>query len=113
MFSLCRLVVTLAVFWLSAVASYAASLCACARTQMILPFSNMQKQGFENKLAEMVGQELQRPIEFVWWPPRARFKEKWLKANRCDLVMGTTTSSDHLLTTEPYYRSRLCIRLAA
>ena len=72
---------------------------------MILPFSNMQKQGFENKLAEMVADELQRPIEFAWWPPRARFKEKWLKANRCDLVMGTTASSDDLLTTRPYYRS--------
>ena len=70
-----------------------------------LPFSNMQMQGFENKLAEMVGQELQRPVELVWWPPRARFMEKWLKANRCDLVMGTTSSSDELLTTRPYYRS--------
>lgn len=70
-----------------------------------LPFSNMQKQGFENELAEMVGQELQRPIEFVWWPPRARFVEKWVKANRCDVVMGTTSSSALFETTKPYYRS--------
>lgn len=70
-----------------------------------LPFSNMQQQGFENELAKMVGQDLQRDIQFLWWPPRARFMEKWLKAQRCDLVMGTTTDSDLLETTNPYYRS--------
>ncbi len=104
MFSVFRFVAILPAL-VSAVVSYAATPLRVCSDPNDLPFSNTEKQGFENKLAEMVGQELQRPIEFVWWPPRARFKEKWLKANRCDLVMGTTSSSDDLLTTRPYYRS--------
>lgn len=105
MSSLCRRVVTLVMFLAVAVASYAVQPLRVCSDPNDLPFSNVQQQGFENKLAEMAGQELRQPIEFVWWPPRARFMEKWLKANRCDLVMGTITSSDQLLTTEPYYRS--------
>jgi mxaJ protein len=70
-----------------------------------LPFSNVQQQGFENELARMVGHDLQREVQFLWWPPRARFREKWLKAQRCDLVMGTTAGSEQLETTRPYYRS--------
>ncbi len=100
-----RSAVTLAMLLAAAMLSYAATPLRVCSDPNDLPFSNMQKQGFENKLAEMVADDLQRPIEFAWWPPRARFKEKWLKANRCDLVMGTTASSDDLLTTRPYYRS--------
>ncbi len=101
----CRFAGTVAMLVAALMASWAATPLRVCSDPNDLPFSNMQKQGFENKLAEMVGDELQRPVEFAWWPPRARFKEKWLKANRCDLVMGTTAASDDLLTTQPYYRS--------
>jgi len=103
MYSVFRAVILLSVLLATSLAA-AAPLRVCSDPND-LPFSNMQKQGFENKLAEMVGEGLQRPINFVWWPPRQRFMEKWLKANRCDLVMGTTTDSELLETTQPYYRS--------
>jgi quinoprotein dehydrogenase-associated probable ABC transporter substrate-binding protein len=70
-----------------------------------LPFSNMRQQGFENVLAQMVGHDLHRPIQFVWWPQQAEFRERWLKAGMCDLVMSATPGSDFLTTTQPYYRS--------
>jgi mxaJ protein len=70
-----------------------------------LPFSNMQEQGFENVLAHMVARDLHRGIQFVWWPARARFVEKRLKAQMCDLVMGITSSFDLMVPTRPYYRS--------
>jgi quinoprotein dehydrogenase-associated probable ABC transporter substrate-binding protein len=70
-----------------------------------LPFSNMQQQGFENALAQMVGRDLHRQIKFVWWPQRARFMEKRLKARTCDVLMGVASSFDLMLTTRPYYRS--------
>jgi mxaJ protein len=70
-----------------------------------LPFSNMRGQGFENALARMVGADLHRQIEFVWWPQRAEFQERWLKKNMCDMVMATAASSDLLTATRPYYRS--------
>ncbi len=70
-----------------------------------LPFSNGQQQGFENVLAHMVAHDLQRDIQFVWWPQRARFVEKRLKAQTCDLVMSVTSSFDLMMPTRPYYRS--------
>lgn len=105
MFSHSRSVMTLAMLVASVAVSYAATPLRVCSDPNDLPFSNMEKQGFENKLAEMVGEDLKVPIELAWWPPRARFREKWLKANRCDVVMGTTSSSEDLLTTRPYYRS--------
>ena len=70
-----------------------------------LPFSNMRQQGFENVLAHMVAHDLHRHIQFVWWPQRAEFVEKRLKAQTCDLVMGITSSFDLMVPTRPYYRS--------
>lgn len=105
MSSASRMVSTLVMLLATAAATYAAQPLRVCSDPNDLPFSNMQKQGFENKLAEMAGQELHRPIDFVWWPQQARFKEKWLKANRCDLVMGTTSGAELLETTRPYYRS--------
>ncbi len=32
-----------------------------------MPFSNAKKEGFENALAEMIGQGLNKKVEFVFW----------------------------------------------
>lgn len=72
-----------------------------------LPFSNHAEQGFENKLAHMLAQSLDRPLRFVWWAQGKEFLRDTLNAHRCDVVMGLPTD-DHeygVLTTEPYYRS--------
>lgn len=70
-----------------------------------LPFSNMQRQGFENALAQMVGHDLGRQIQFVWWPQQSEFMERRLKAGMCDLLMGVNSSFDLMTTTRPYYQS--------
>lgn len=72
-----------------------------------LPFSNQAEQGFENKLAQMLGQSLGKPVQFVWWAEGKTFLRDTLNAGKCDLVMGLPTD-DHqygVLTTQPYYRS--------
>ncbi len=96
-------VITVLLGWLAAWAS-APPLQVCADPSN-LPFSNIHEQGFENVLARMVARDLHRDIQFVWWPQRARFMEKWLKAQRCDLVMGIPSKFDLLMPTRPYYRS--------
>jgi mxaJ protein len=71
-----------------------------------LPFSNKAEQGFENKLAQMVGQSLGRPVQFVWEMQGDNFLRS-VYESKCDVVMGLPTD-DHawgVLTTEPYYRS--------
>ncbi|MCP9231965.1 substrate-binding domain-containing protein [Mesorhizobium sp. LMG 17147] len=70
-----------------------------------MPFSNAARQGFENKIAELVGRELGATISYTWWAQRRGFVRNTLKAGLCDLVPGTPTNLEMLRTTAPYYRS--------
>ncbi len=68
-----------------------------------LPFSNQKQEGFENKIANLVGQELSLPVRYVWFPQVVGFVRNTLGAGRCDLVMGTVAGDDIMQTTTPYY----------
>jgi mxaJ protein len=70
-----------------------------------LPYSNRDGQGFENKLAELIGRELGRPVENVWWQDPRYFIRDLLDKGLCDVVMGVDADDPRLLTSEPYYRS--------
>ncbi len=70
-----------------------------------LPFSNEQREGFENKLAELVAHDLGRTVAYTWWAQRRGFVRKTLKEGQCDLVMGVPAHYDLVETTRPYYRS--------
>ncbi|HEX2780410.1 MAG TPA: substrate-binding domain-containing protein [Gemmatimonadaceae bacterium] len=70
-----------------------------------LPFSNARGEGFENKLASLVGSELGARVEYVWWAQRRGFIRNTLRAHECDVVMGVPTSFELALPTRPYYRS--------
>lgn len=68
-----------------------------------LPFSNDKKEGFENKIAELIGTELGIKVDYVWFPQVIGFVRNTLHANLCDLVMGTVAGDDLMQTTNPYY----------
>jgi mxaJ protein len=70
-----------------------------------LPFSNSAREGFENKIAELVGKELHRSVEYLWWAQRRGFARNTLNAGSCDLVVGTASGVEMLATTRPYYKS--------
>ncbi|HEY8548456.1 MAG TPA: substrate-binding domain-containing protein [Vicinamibacterales bacterium] len=70
-----------------------------------LPFSNRQREGFENQLAELVARDLGRRVEYTWWPQRRGFIRLTLRAGACDVVMGVPAQFELTLTTRPYYRS--------
>src|SRR5436190_15911464 len=70
-----------------------------------LPFSNEHRQGFENKIAELIARELNATIQYSWRVQRRGFFRETLKENRCDLVLGVPAHFDLALTTAPYYRS--------
>lgn len=70
-----------------------------------LPFSNQARQGFENKLAELIADELGEKVAYTWHAQRRGFVRETLKAKRCDVIMGMPTQIDMLATTKPYYRS--------
>lgn len=70
-----------------------------------LPFSNREEQGLENRIAEIVADELNAKVEYTWWPQRRGFVRNTLNAQKCDLIPGIPTTIDLLLVTRPYYRS--------
>jgi len=70
-----------------------------------LPFSNDRGEGFENKIAEMLAQDLGERVEYTWWAQRRGFFRNTLKAGMCDVVMGVPSGFEMALTTRPYYRS--------
>jgi len=68
-----------------------------------LPFSDEKKEGFENKIAELVGAELGRPVDYIWFPQVIGFVRNTLQAHLCDLVIGTVAGDEIMQTTNPYY----------
>jgi mxaJ protein len=70
-----------------------------------LPFSNNRLEGFENKLAELLAQDLGERVEYTWWAQRRGFFRNTLKAGMCDVVIGVPAGFEMALTTKPYYRS--------
>jgi mxaJ protein len=70
-----------------------------------LPFSNRRGEGFENRLATLIGRELGAEVRYTWWAQRRGFIRNTLRAGRCDVVMGVPSSFELAATTRPYYRS--------
>lgn len=68
-----------------------------------LPFSNEKKEGFENKIADLMGGTLGLKVEYTWFPQIIGFVRNTLQAHRCDLVMGTVAGDEIMQTTNPYY----------
>ena len=54
-----------------------------------LPFSDEKKEGFENKIAEVIGGELGLKVDYAWFPQVIGFVRNTLRSHLCDLVMGT------------------------
>lgn len=70
-----------------------------------LPFSNQAGEGFENALARLLAETMQRELEYVWYPQRRGFFRHTLNANKCDLVIGVLEDLERAETTSSYYRS--------
>jgi len=68
-----------------------------------LPFSDEGKDGFENKIAELIGDELGLKVDYVWFPQVIGFVRNTLRAHLCDLVIGTVAGDEVMQTTNPYY----------
>src|SRR6202049_4068229 len=70
-----------------------------------LPFSNEQGEGFENKLAELFAEKLQKKLEYMYFPQATGFVRMTLAAHRCDVIMGFPQGDDLVQGTNPYYRT--------
>jgi mxaJ protein len=89
MFSPCRNAVLLIAVLLAAVACLAESseLKICADPDN-LPFSNQDQQGFENKIANLVAQDLNAKLVYVGQRMGRGFVREYISNSKCDLLIG-------------------------
>ncbi len=70
-----------------------------------LPFSNRERAGFENKIAEIVADELKVPLRYYWVPQGPGFVRNTLGTGLCDVIIGYASGADIVQHTNPYYTS--------
>ncbi|AFJ03346.1 MxaJ protein [Methylophaga frappieri] len=77
-----------------------------------MPYSNGDLEGFDNKIAALLGEELGIPVEYYWFPQRIGFARNTLKKEHptearymCDVAFNISETSDFVKTTNPYYES--------
>jgi quinoprotein dehydrogenase-associated probable ABC transporter substrate-binding protein len=87
------------------------------------PYSTKNKDGFENKIAELFAKELRQKVEYTWFAQRIGFIRNTLTASvndwdadsdkfKCDIVMGVPAGYNLTLTTIPYYQSTYVLLIA-
>ena len=70
-----------------------------------MPFSNRRGEGLENRLAELVANDLGAELRYVWWSQQRGWMRNTLGDGKCELWMGVPSALEALATTRPYYRS--------
>jgi len=94
-----------------------------AQTRLTHLIPQKNKDGFENKIAELFAKELGQTIEYYWLPQRIGFirnslnaplKDSDVESNeyKCDVIMGVPAGYDLTLTTAPYYQSTYVLLIA-
>lgn len=70
-----------------------------------MPYSNVKQEGFEDKIAALLAQDLGKKLAYTYAYNRQGFYRNTINANRCDIIISTTSDNDALRTSKPYYRS--------
>ena len=106
------LTITLLSFCLSAVAVEEDGFLKVCADPYMLPFSNQDLLGYENKIAALFAEELGLQVKYEFFPQRIGFIRNTLRAEseqgkgyKCDLVIGLPSGFEVAATTKPYYTS--------
>jgi mxaJ protein len=70
-----------------------------------MPFSREDGSGFENRIAQLLADDLKLPLAYEWLPDRRGFVRKTLGSQLCDVIIGVPAGFERTATTQPYYRS--------
>jgi mxaJ protein len=70
-----------------------------------MPLSNKRGEGYEQKIAELIGKEWNSKVEYAWWPVRRGFFSRALNGRYCDIAIQAPAGLDMAAVTKPYYRS--------
>jgi mxaJ protein len=69
-----------------------------------LPYSNRAQDGFENRIASLVAQDLGADVSYYWLPQWRGYARKTLEQHRCDLIPGIAQADASVLASDAYYR---------
>jgi quinoprotein dehydrogenase-associated probable ABC transporter substrate-binding protein len=71
-----------------------------------MPLSNKKGEGFQNKIAQVLGETLGTGVEYYWRPSFERaLMRTTIGSGNCDLWMDMTADTDGAEMTTPLYRS--------
>jgi quinoprotein dehydrogenase-associated probable ABC transporter substrate-binding protein len=77
-----------------------------------MPQSNRKGEGYENKIAEALARDLNRKLEYFFFPQRMGFVRNTLRAKddktqdfKCDVIIGVPSGYELTATTKPYMHS--------
>lgn len=77
-----------------------------------LPLSNERGEGYENRIAARLADDLGRRVEYTFFPQRMGFVRNTLRSRddatlqyKCDVIVGVPKGYELTATTQPYMRS--------
>ena len=71
-----------------------------------MPLSNQKGEGFQNKIAQVLGKELGTGVSYYWRPSIERgLMRTTLSEGNCDLWMDMAADTEGAIVTAPLYRS--------
>lgn len=71
-----------------------------------MPLSNQKGEGFENKIAQVIGMALGTGVQYYWRPSIERgLMRTTLSEGNCDLWMDMATDTEGAVVLKPLYRS--------
>jgi quinoprotein dehydrogenase-associated probable ABC transporter substrate-binding protein len=70
-----------------------------------MPFSNQQREGYENKLAELFASKLGKTVSYTYFPQVTGFVRLTLGANKCDVIMSYPQGDELVQNTNAYYQT--------
>lgn len=69
------------------------------------PMSTKEGTGYENRLAELLGEKLGLPVQYTWYPMATGFIRNTLMTKQCDVVIGYAQGHELVLNTNHYLTS--------
>ena len=70
-----------------------------------MPLSSQKAEGYEQKIAELIGKEWNTKVEYAWWPVRRGYFSRALNGRYCDVAIEAPSGLDMAGVTKPYFRS--------
>ena len=70
-----------------------------------MPLTNRAEEGYENRIASILAEELGAELTYQWWTLAASMIPQQLREGHCDMMIGIPDGTEGVTTTIAYYRS--------